>query len=227
MSKADRNKLLFGGEQAGAASFDHARVAFLPTPMELTVSYGGGTGDGPNAILAASERLEFFDEETGRPYWAPGEVHTLDAVEIPSDPGAAVDCIADAALETVNAGKFLFTLGGEHTVTAGAFRAVARAHDDVGMLVVDAHLDLRDEYQGSPWSHACVMRRILEEHGAAICWCGARSFSVEEADFVARRDLSVVPAHSIALRRSDDEWIDESLEGLPNKIYLSIDVDGR
>lgn len=228
MSKADPDNLVFGGEEAGIGVKESARAVVLPVPMELGVSYGGGTGRGPRAILEASEQLEFFDEETHHPYWEPGALHTLGFIEIPDDPVAAVESIAAAAAGPVAAGQFLLTIGGEHTITAGALRGVTTTRGEVGVVVFDAHLDLRDEYDGSRWSHACVMRRVLEEQfpesPAPVRWCGTRAYSEEEARYAAEKHLTIIPAHEIS--PSDDSWIDACIAELPEHVYLSIDVDG-
>ena len=87
---------MFGGEEAGRGSFEEARFVVLPVPLELTVSYGSGTARGPSAILRASEELEYHDEETGQPYWQPGEVMTLPSLDLPPDPESAVETIHEA-----------------------------------------------------------------------------------------------------------------------------------
>ncbi len=215
-------RAVFGGEGIGLGDFASARFALLPAPLEQTVSYGTGTGAGPAAILRASEELEFFDEESRRPYWQPGEVHTLPTPELPADPEAAVAAITAAARPAVQEGKFLLTLGGEHTVTVGAVAAVAEKYRDLGVLVVDAHLDLRESYGGTRWSHACVCRRILDT-GQTLVWCGSRSFSEEEALLVQERQLQVFYAHELD---PEGHWIRQAVQQLPENVYLSIDVDG-
>lgn len=221
MSKAPQ-KPVFGGEEAGIASFEGCRVAILPAPMELTVSYGSGAAKGPEAILLASDHLEYLDEQTGARYWNTGDVHTLDPVSIPEQPEAAVAAITAAAQGVVDAGKLLITLGGEHTVTAGAVRAVASRHEGLGLLIVDAHLDLRDNFHGDPWSHACVMRRVLEEHHLPLTYCGVRALAVEEAPFIAEHDIRPIYAEQV---EAGGSWISEVVSRLPEKVYLSFDVD--
>ena len=213
----------FGGEEGGPGSREESRFVVLPAPLELTVSYGPGTGRGPEAILTASRELEFFDEETGTPYWEPGEIHTLDTPSLGGEPEKAVEALREMARPVVRAGKFLLTLGGEHTVTAGPLRAVVEEHPAVGLLVIDAHLDLRDSYDGTRWSHACVMRRVLEEHAIPVVWCGTRSYSRGEADLVAERGLTIWHAHDLPRH---PRWIEEVVDVLPEVVYLSVDVDG-
>ena len=225
----------FGGEEAGQGDPDTARAVVIPVPYEATVSYGEGARRGPSAILRASSELEFVNEETGTDLWQPGELATIAALEFPTDPNATsaesqVEAIAAASRSVLSRKQFLLTLGGEHTITAGSFRAAAEAHPGLGLVGIDAHLDLRQEYGGSPWSHACVLRRILDEHNPITTWVGARSVCREEWDYLAanhpeRAPLEVYWAHQIVEDLSD-QWIDAVIETLPPQIYLSIDADG-
>ncbi len=225
----------FGGEEAGQGNSETARAIVVPVPYEATVSYGEGARRGPSAILRASAELEFVNEETGADLWQPGEVATSTSLEFSAD---STSTAAETHLEAITAAsrsvfsrkQFLLTLGGEHTITAGSFRAAAEAYPGLGLVGIDAHLDLRQEYGGSAWSHACVLRRILEEHNPITAWVGARSVCREEWDYLAaetpeRAPLQVFWAHQIAEDLSD-QWIDAIIEILPPHIYLSIDVDG-
>lgn len=230
MTDTDHGDERFGGAEAGNGDPATAPVVVLPAPLESTVSYGSGTGRGPAALLRASGELEFTDEETGRPLWVDGAVGTLPAPWLPSDPAAAVDALADAARDVLARDAFLLTIGGEHTVTAGPFRAVTERHPGVGIVGIDAHLDLRTEYDGTPWSHACVLRRIVEAHDPAVLWVGARSVCAEEWAFLterraAGRPIDVRWAHELAEETTND-WIDRAVDALPETVYLTIDVDG-
>ncbi len=214
----------FGGEEAGLGDPTRARAVVLPAPFEATVSYGSGTAAGPAAILRASAELEFTEEETGAPSWAPGDVATLPAPDLRGrDGAAAVDILAAAAAPPIERGAFLLTLGGEHTVTAGPFRAAAAFHPGVGIVGIDAHLDLRDRFSGTSWSHACVLRRIVEAHDPAVLWIGARSVSAEEWRFLDERPCDVRWAHQLD---REGVWIDDAIAPLPEAVYLTIDVDG-
>ncbi|MFN0057699.1 MAG: agmatinase [Planctomycetota bacterium] len=217
----------FGGDEAGNGSFASARFVVLPIPMESTVSYGGGTARGPAAILRASAELEFFDEELERPAFVDGEVHTLPMMTLPNDPERAVEAIAVATRRALEADKFVIALGGEHTISGGVIRAVRErrvaAGEEFGVLTVDAHLDLRASYHGARWSHGCVMRRVWEEHRPRMMWCGIRSVSAEEAAFVRESRLTPIYAHELNNR---PHWIREAVDALPEKVFLSLDIDG-
>jgi len=212
---------------------DSSRVHVLPVPLEETVSYAGGTRGGPAAIIEASKQVEVFDRALGsEPALAYG-IHTLSAV--PVEPGpieAVLDRIQGAVAAIVAAGKLPVVLGGEHTVTIGPVRAAHAASRPgarrLAIVQVDAHADLRSDYQGSPYSHACVMRRLLELTGCELIQVGIRSLCAEEDAFIRENpdrvrtffadDIHADPAGG---------WLAElaaRLQGRP--VYLTIDVDG-
>ena len=230
MSELDP-RAIFGGDEGGGGDPETAPAVVLPAPLEATVSYGGGTAQGPAALLRASGELEFVEEETGTPYWSRGEVATLPALSL--TPGgddaarrAAIERIEAAARPPIERGAFLLTLGGEHAISTAPFRAAAARHPGLGIVGVDAHLDLRDRYEGSPWSHACVLRRIVEEFGPPVLWVGARSLAAEERDFLTDHpEIDVRWAHALD-GLDGDAWMIEAIERLPETIYLTIDVDG-
>ncbi|MBI4614441.1 MAG: agmatinase [Planctomycetes bacterium] len=201
--------------------YPEARVVILPAPLERTVCYGKGAGRGPEAILAASAQIEDFDEASWRKISDAG-IHTLPIPDLPEDPALAVERIAELALPVFLDGKFLVTLGGEHTVAAGAVRAAWSVWPDLGVLSLDAHADMRDSYQGTPWSHACTMRRIVEK-GIPVEWCGLRSLSAEEAAWFDERG---VRPRLDRERDREGRWIEELVAALPARVYLSIDIDG-
>ena len=221
---------IFGGDEVGQAPADTATVAVIPAPLESTVSYGGGTEHGPAGLLRASCELEFFDEELGAPYPFLGRVHTTPPVAFTRDADgtidgeAAVHAIRDRVTEATAHGAWPLLIGGEHTVTLGAVQALAARDPDFGVVFVDAHLDLRDRYTGTPWSHACVARRLIEA-GHRVDWCGIRSVSQEEAEFVAAHGLAPRYAHQIVDDR-ERSWIAPFVASLPPRVYLTLDVDG-
>ncbi|GAG19258.1 unnamed protein product, partial [marine sediment metagenome] len=158
------NFLGLGPEHSGAGS----RVWVLPVPYEATTTYGKGTARGPEAIIAASQEVELYDREFGCEAAMEFGVRTLAPLEIMTGPPSAmVDRIERAAADVISgspAPGVLAILGGEHSITAGALRGLAEARGSDGLVAVqiDAHADLRDEYDGTPHSHACAARRILE-----------------------------------------------------------------
>ena len=209
----------FGGLEADRSAFETSRFVVLPVPYEQTTTFGGGTKSGPESILRASREVELWDDDLKAEPASAG-IHTLPALE-PSaaGPREMVDRVRRAvgALE----GKIPVLLGGEHTVSVGAVEALAERHADLIAVILDAHADLRNEYQGSPYSHACAARRISEH--CTVVQAGVRSFSKEEAEFIRERDWPVVPASRIG---EDPDWMSQVVERLKNRpVYLSVDLD--
>jgi len=214
----------FGGvPSASGGDPTVARTVFVQAPYEGSVSYGGGTAGGPAAILEASRQVETRDDETGVDLeelsYALGPVVESRPQE---DPAAYAVRMHEAVRGVVSADVVPFTLGGEHSVTIGAVRAVREVHPKAHLLVIDAHADLRDAFEGSDHSHACVTRRLLEGGTATVV--GVRSYSAGEAAFAAgRRDVRLVPG-----REASDPAFDVPgfVASLPPVLYLSFDVDG-
>jgi len=194
----------------------------LPIPYDSTTSYRSGTRDGPAAIIAASQQMELFDEELGAEFHHAG-IATLSPIEqVVSSPEAMQEAVFNAARRVVDDGKFLFGLGGEHSVSCALVRAVQAKHPRVSVLQIDAHCDLRDRYQGSPYSHACVMRRIYEL-GVPIVPVGIRSVSLEEHRFIEKASIFPITAYHC---HTENGWVDEVVDRLGEDVYVTIDIDG-
>lgn len=162
----------------------HAQVLLLPIPFEATVSYGHGTANGPAAIITASQQVELYDREFDREPALNYGVHTLPALELPTEPAAAVAAIAAAVTDAAKSGKLVVGLGGEHTVSVGFGRGlVAGVGGPLTVVQIDAHCDLRDSYEGTPYSHACIARRLLEDAAIEqVLQLGIRSLWAERAN---------------------------------------------
>jgi agmatinase len=201
---------------------EEARVVVVPVPHEATVSYGGGTARGPEAILDASLQVELFDEQLRTEPYRIG-VHTDEPLLTPEDDNArAVERIADRIGSWMDDGKWVVMLGGEHAVTPGGVRAAARRHPGLTVVQLDAHADLREEYEDDPHSHACAMARCLEH--AEVRAVGIRNYSIEEARWIE----SGIPGYRLvhAWEMDGDGWHERILEGLDGRpVYLTIDVD--
>lgn len=199
-----------------------ARFAVLPIPYDATTSYRAGSRDGPQAIITASQQLELFDEELGAEFHKQG-IATLDPLEPnAAGPEAMQEDIYRAARRIVRRGKFLLGLGGEHSVSVGLIRAVAARHRKLSVLQIDAHLDLRDAYQQTPYSHACAMRRILPIVERLVP-VGIRCVSLEEHRFLRKSGIRPVTARQCA---ESDDWLDAAVDGLGERVYVSVDIDG-
>ena len=220
MKQHDSCGLPFGGQEALQFA-QEPQIAVLPVPYDATTSFRGGTKEAPAAILEASAQVELYDEELE---WEPisAGVITLPVVEPDArGPQQTVEAVAGAAEEALKQNLFLLTLGGEHTISLGPIYALARAGVQFDVVQIDAHADMRDSYQNSPFSHACVMRRALEH--CRVVGVGIRSFSREEADFMKTRRIQPYTMRRI---RQRPEWIDELVDSLGERVYLSVDLDG-
>ncbi len=217
----------FAGGDAMACTYEQARVAILPVPYEGTVSYGKGTALGPSAILQASAQLEMYDEELDRRIDQWGLV-TLPPVD-PSGatPAEMMERIYRAALPPLRDGKLLVTLGGEHSISYGVFKALKEVRGrPFSILQIDAHADLRESYEGTPFSHASIMARAYDL-GLPFVQVGIRAVSEEERLFLRRKhlDRNVYWAHDICAR-PEEEWIVDVSERLQDDVYISVDIDG-
>ena len=198
-----------------------SHYAVLPVPYEGTVSYKAGTSGGPMAILDASEQVELFDEELKGEFHHAG-IATYPLVQPAAGPEEQIRRVRAAASPIITAGKFLLTLGGEHSITQALVAEVAEAYGDISVLQIDAHADLRDEYEGTPHSHACVMRRVLATTDR-ICQVGIRSYSREEAEQCPQQVADFITPELIA---ADPHWIERALAMLSETVYVTIDIDG-
>jgi agmatinase len=204
------------------ARYETARGVVVPVPWEATVSYGAGTAKGPAAILDASRYVELYDEVLREEPYRKGGIHTAPAVDgSGDDPVAFLDGLESVAARLFADGKFPVFLGGEHSLTTAPVRAARAAFEDLSVLQFDAHADLRESYEGTPWSHACVMRRV-HELGVPAVPIGIRAISVEEAEFVHDEGLPVFWSHRIA---HGEEWMDTVLNTLSDTVYITFDVD--
>ena len=213
------------------SGYDAARVVLLPLPYDATTSYRAGTRDGARAIIDASSQIELYDADLDR---EPAEVgiFTSEAL-IPdfSSPARMVELVRAATADILAAEKLPILLGGEHSLTSGAVAACKERHPEIGVLHLDAHADLRDEFNNTPHSHACAMRRVVDL-GCPLVSVGIRSLSTEEAAF--RRGptpapIMTVPAARIARVRYDAARLDALWEtivaALPPTIYITVDLD--
>ena len=209
------------------ADYTRADVLLLPIPFEATVSYGHGTANGPVAIIEASQQVELYDREfDSEPALVYG-VHTLPALTLPPDPAAAVDAIAAAVAAAARSGKLVVGLGGEHTISVGFGRGLLQAlGGPITIVQLDAHCDLRDSYEDSPYSHACIARRLLEEEGIEqVLQLGIRSLCPEEINFARANPERVRIWFSEDVHAGG--WQAELISRIQGRrIYLTIDVDG-
>lgn len=211
----------FAGVPPEFARWESARVALLPVPYDYTTSYQAGARRGPQAILEASLYLEHFDEELGTEPYRIG-VCTLPALEPQAaGPEAMIERIERTVDEIWHNEKFPIVLGGDHAITVGVARAIAKRHERFSVLQLDAHADLRDTYQGTKWSHACVARRIVEL-GGKLVQIGIRSLSSEDAAFIEQGSITTIYGREC---RRDPRAAEGALASLEDPVYITLDVD--
>ena len=202
-------------------SLDDARVVLVPVPYDSTTSYRGGARDGPAAIVTASRQLEDYDVELDRDISEVGIYTVPEIVPDVSGPKAMIDVVEDVVRRLAAPDRLVGLLGGEHSITVGAVTALADSYPDISVLYLDAHADMRDEYMGSRWGHACVARRLHEV--CPLVEVGVRSLSVEERRFIRDNEIPVVfwpPENGNA--RSLAETV---IDSLTPSVYVSIDLD--
>jgi len=210
----------FGGIDPEYGTLEKAALVVVPVPYDLTTTYQGGARKGPAAIIEASCNMELYDEELDREVYKSG-IHTLPPLEaVATGPEAMLERVESAVSGVLAMGKTPVILGGEHSITLGTIRAARKRYPKLSVLHLDAHADMRESYQGSPFSHACIGRRMKEL--CPVVQAGIRSMSVEEAAFIRETN---VPVFSAAAIRKDRSWVSKVLRHLSRDVFISVDLD--
>ena len=214
-----------GIQEPYANSGDKAKAVIVPFGFEASVSYKGGTKNGPDAIIEASKQVELFDEEFWcQPYEKYG-VTTMQNFTIDnSNIANALTQIEKIVEELLNNNKFPLILGGEHSITAGAIRPFIKKYPDLAILHFDAHADLRDGYEGEHYSHAAALRRVMDHPISKLVSCGIRNISQSEIPYLESNQDRI----KIFFAKDKKNWnISEIIEPLKNKpVFLTFDLDG-
>ncbi len=205
---------------------ESARVAVIPVPYEATTTYGKGTRNGPRAILEASQQVELFDDELWIEPYKIG-IQTVAPVEMEPVTAATQNPFSELreiVSRLVTFGKFPIILGGEHSLTLGAVAACADKYSDLSVLQIDAHADLRRQYEDNPYNHACVSYHIYRGLPEPLMTqVGIRNLSKEEAEWLEQEK----PRINIFWARHQERWgVEEIIASLSEHVYLTIDVDG-
>lgn len=210
----------FLGSEVEARPAEDCFFHIIPIPYEASVSYGGGTANGPDAILEASDQLELFNGHS-----CPGEKGIFTHFPVDCKHGAekVMENIYEATKKVLALGKFPVLLGGEHSITYGSLKALKEKYGIFGVVQFDAHADLRNEYSGTKWSHASVMRRAVDDLGLPLVQLGNRAYCLEE--YKARKKHRVTSWDAEYLCQNP---IPENLipDNFPEKIFITFDVDG-
>ena len=194
-----------------------SKVAIIPVPYDETSTWGKGADKGPAAIIEASANLEHYDIETDCEPYRVG-IFTDEPVTEKSSPEKMIEAVENRIARHIAEGKFPIVVGGEHSVSIGAMKAQAKKYNELSILQLDAHSDLRDEYNGSKYNHACVMARVRE-----ICpfvQVGIRSMDVSEKE---RMDASrIFFAENL---QTNADWMAKVISTLSDDVYVTVDLD--
>lgn len=214
-----------GIDEKYLASPKDAKVVIVPFGLERSVSYGGGTKNGPQAIIDASKQVELFDEE----FWC--EPFRQYGVATMKAPKISTESVAQALVQLekitnslLNADKFPLILGGEHSITAGSIRPFVKKYPDLAILHFDAHADLRDGYDGEHYSHAAALRRVMDNPISTLISCGIRNISASEIPYLEANSKRI----KIHFAKDKKNWnIEKIVAPLKNRpVFLTFDVDG-
>jgi len=210
----------FLGQRCTENLFASARAVIVPVPYDGTTTYRSGTREGPRAILLASRELELFDEETRTEAYRQG-IATLDELAVTvSSPKDMVGLVREVGEELFEQHKMPVLLGGEHLLSLGMIEAAAAHYPGLTVLHLDAHAELREEYQGSSYSNACVMRHVVGT--VPSVQVGIRALRKDEDEFIRSNHIPCYLAYR--LQQEPALW-DAVLKDLQGFVYLSIDLD--
>jgi agmatinase len=209
-------ELNFGGHEV-VYDYSGSEIIIVPVPYDRTSTWIRGADKGPDAIMEASVNLEFYDIETSSEVHLKG-IHTTDPITENSTPELLVDAVCNQVLSLIDDNRFPVIVGGNHTVSIGAVKAFSERYDNITVLQLDAHSDLRDEYEGSRYNHACVMARAREY--APLVQVGIRSMAAEERKNVVSDRIFF--AHELY---HDKSLYREAISKLSENVYITIDLD--
>lgn len=207
----------FCGEDGYCLHYDNAEIAILPVPYDGTSTWIKGADKGPKAIIEASATLEMYDIEADLDLSKRG-IFTLPAISEISSPEVMAKSVEESVKTQIQNGKFTVLLGGEHSVSIGAFKAYAEKYENLSILQLDAHADLRPSYEGSEYNHACTMYKAQQY--APIVQVGIRSMCEEEKAYVHEDKMFF----RYQLRKNK-YWQEDVLKKLSSQVYLTIDLD--
>lgn len=199
--------------------FETSRIVILPVPYDGTSTWVKGADRGPEAIIEASEHMEVYDIETDSEVYYKG-IHTAEPVKEDTSPEMMSVEVYERMKGLLRENKFPVLFGGEHSVTIGSVKAFAEKFNDLSVLQIDAHTDLRDEFYGSSYNHACVMAHVRN-------WCpfvqvGIRSMDAAEKKYIQPEKIF----YASEIAGSDPEWMDRVVDQLTGNVYVTIDLDG-
>lgn len=207
----------YAGIDEKYAGSNKSKIVLVPVPYDGTSTWGKGSDKGPEAFLQASENMELYDIETDTEVYKQG-IYLADAITENSSPDAMVTTVHEVIKEFIKRNKFVTLIGGEHSVSIGAIRAFNECYDDLTVLQLDAHADLRKTYDGSKYNHACALYEANETTN--LVQVGIRSMDAAEKSIM--NEDNVFFAHDMA---TDNYWMDNAINLLSDNVYITFDLD--
>ena len=205
-----------------STSYKDAKAVILPVPYEGTVSYGKGTANGPKSIIEASRHMELYDEEIGINTAEKIGISTLKELNVKKDkPEAMLEKVKKAVKIVADDKKMPVILGGEHSISSAPVEILKERYNNLSVLQLDAHADLRNRYNGTIYSHACIMHRILDLD-VPFVQVGIRSVCEEDTRVIKRKKIPVFWAKDIY---NNNNWFDKAISKLSDNVYVTIDLD--
>lgn len=208
-------------------AYETSKVVIQSVPYEHTSSYLAGSDKFPEKMMEASHYVEFYDEELDQEtYKTVGGIATLPALNFENCFDAdAIARIENATDALINDGKFVISVGAEHTVTYGFVKAFVKKYPNMSVLQIDAHSDLRNAYHDNIYSHAAVMHRV-HDLGVNLCQAGIRAQCKEESDLIKNNPALIHTFYAHYIRANAQTWMDELISQLTDDVYITIDADG-
>lgn len=199
------------------AQLEKSKIILIPVPYDGTSTWGKGADKGPEAFLEASENMEWYDIETDSEVYKQG-IHLTDPIDEKSSPEAMVKAVYATTKDFIKRNKFVTVFGGEHSISIGTIRAFNECFDDLTVLHIDAHADLRESYNGSKYNHACALHEASQTTN--LIQVGIRSMDViektlidEEKTFFAQEMLN------------DEYWMDKVIDAMSDNVFITFDLD--
>ena len=199
------------------AQLETAKVVLIPVPYDGTSTWGKGADKGPEAFLEASENMELYDIETDSEVYKQG-IHLTDVVTENGSPETMVNAVHKLAKEYIKRNKFVTLFGGEHSISIGGIRAFNECFDNLTVLHIDAHADLRESYEGTKYNHACAVNEASQTTN--LIQVGIRSMDAIERTFMD--DEKTFFAHDMA---NDEYWIDKVIDLMTENVFITFDLD--
>jgi agmatinase len=207
----------YAGIPADYSKLDQSKIVLIPVPYDGTSTWQKGADKGPEAFLHASENMELYDIETDSEVYQQG-IHLTEPVTENSSPEAMVDAVHQITKSYIKKNKFVTLFGGEHSISIGSIRAFNEMFEDLTVLHIDAHADLRQSYEGSSCNHACAVYEASQTTN--LIQVGIRSMDAIETT-VMDEDKTYF-AHEMAL---DDNWMDSALDQMTDNVFITFDLD--